>query len=304
MTAWHENMKQSIQLELCRESAASTMLQHSGKTQSADCSETVQAFDKGEVESTVLVPCAIRNIVSFLAPLNTETYTDITYWYKYQYLAEKRKWNVLFKKSGGRKVKLEDESASLWFLQHTDRSGLTKDEVSDLQMETKQIWQDLCDTHGHIGVPWRYIPKFFIQAHRNRYLVLMDEERTIPAKRSQIKISRPSRKVKRRIAVTKKAFKQCDVDDDEDFEEDKESLATKGQVVAGCAEAELPAEPMLDNTDEVSPSSKQPVLAGSTEDEPHANAISTENTAEKVYQANVGPITSTMPFEMAPTAEE
>ncbi|KAF8266503.1 hypothetical protein EI94DRAFT_1701685 [Lactarius quietus] len=191
-----------------------------------------------------------------------------------------------------------------------------------------------------------------------------------------MKTSCPSRKVKRRFAVTKKAFKTDDVGDNDEIEEDlhnkgrnratchwlaqrskmrrrvlttspslsensdldtgsamesqdqivisnddcteltgqKASPSTKNQVVAPCAEDELPA----DNAQEASFSSKNAVLAQSADDEPPANAMSTEDKTMttvvlhynmkanqcETQQANAAPITSTMPSEMVEKANE
>ncbi|KAF8268034.1 hypothetical protein EI94DRAFT_1700551 [Lactarius quietus] len=49
----------------------------------------------------------------------------------------------------------------MWFLQHEDGTTLTRADVRELRMQSKAIWQTICDTHGHIGVPWSKVPRFF-----------------------------------------------------------------------------------------------------------------------------------------------
>ncbi|KAF8271903.1 hypothetical protein EI94DRAFT_1697899 [Lactarius quietus] len=83
---------------------------------------------------------------------------------KQAYLDEKRKWDKLCHKNGGRKKKKVDEdkkSTRMWFLQHEDSMTLTIADVRELQMQLKVIWQTICDAHGHISVPWSKVPCYF-----------------------------------------------------------------------------------------------------------------------------------------------
>ncbi|KAF8266984.1 hypothetical protein EI94DRAFT_1701346 [Lactarius quietus] len=300
-------MKQSIQLKLCREAGVSTTPQHSRKTVSPDCSEAIQTFDEGGIESAALIPREIRNIVSFPTPLKAE---------------KEEKVDRLVQEKWRTQVKMEDESASLWFLQHTDGTVLTKTEVADLRRETKLVWQDLGDTHSHIGAPWRDIPAFFQQTFykhiESKFFFLQLCENHYKA--DAIAFADFSHW----LGVMKKAFKYNELDEDDEFEEElgnkndttynrvhshithhrlawlfkrrthimstSLSPSQNSQPDAQCA-VETPPPIVISNDDrtdvtgqEASPSTNSQLVAQSAVDAPPANEISIDDTTKEVHQ--------------------
>jgi hypothetical protein len=57
----------------------------------------------------------------------------------------------------------DDKSVSLWFWQHSDSTALTKTEAKDLHKDCKELWQKMCDTHGHTVTLWRTLLQVFKQ---------------------------------------------------------------------------------------------------------------------------------------------
>jgi hypothetical protein len=103
-------------------------------------------------------------------PLNVDDYPAVQYWYQSEHRAEKARRDAEDKKN----ARPTRKNASFWFLEDSEGVKINNNTVDSLRAEAKVIWNEICDDHGPIGLPWSSV------SHKLRVEYLKKLEREFP----------------------------------------------------------------------------------------------------------------------------